>query len=93
MVSGETIAIEPHAVCLKVSCVHIMLEIKSVVIHFQGKAFDHCLHISLQMLGVGQLIPDLKLGGVNHIGKNCVCARRHIAQGDFPATGRGGSHF
>jgi hypothetical protein len=45
-----------------------MLEIKSVVVHFQGKVFTLAgrLHISLLMLGEDQLIRELKLGGVNH---------------------------
>jgi hypothetical protein len=72
-----------------------LLEIKSVVVHFQGKAFSPICLFSYQPadLREGKLIQELKLGGLNHLGKNCVCASRHISQGDFPATGRGGSPF
>jgi hypothetical protein len=43
-----------------------LLEMKSVVVHFEGKAFnpDH-LHITLWMLEEDQLIRELKVGGVN----------------------------
>jgi hypothetical protein len=42
------------------------------------------------MLGEGQLIRELKLGGVNHdrVRKwvKTVHARKHISQGDLPPT-------
>jgi hypothetical protein len=42
-----------------------VLKTKSMVVHFQGKAFNPgCLGISLQMLGEAQLIRELR--GINH---------------------------
>jgi hypothetical protein len=48
----------------------LLLKINSLVVHFQDKAFNpsHMLCISLWMLGEGQQIRELKLGGVNHDG-------------------------
>jgi hypothetical protein len=47
------------------------------------------------MLGKEQLTRELKLGGINHNRMRkwvkTVCARRHMSQGDLPATKEAGT--
>jgi hypothetical protein len=51
------------------------------------------------MLGEGQLIKELKLGGVNHDGMRkwvktmYMLKKNHISQGDIPITKGGGYHL
>jgi hypothetical protein len=49
------------------------------------------------MLGEGQLIKELKLGGVNQDRmRKClktVHARKHLSQGDLPTSKGGGHHL
>jgi hypothetical protein len=51
------------------------------------------------MLGEGQLIKELKLGGVNHDGMRkwvktmYMPKKNHISQGDIPITKGGGYHL
>jgi hypothetical protein len=54
-----------------------------VVAHFQGKAFNpgYLLEYQLVDVGGGPMIRELKW---EETGKNCVCARKHISQGDLP---------
>jgi hypothetical protein len=44
------------------------------------------LSISWYMLGEGQLIRELNLGGVNYHGGNGLHARNHILHGDLPTA-------